>query len=110
MVEFYLHPRRRRKVPEIFCRAPLVDKRVIRSSNGQVEERIVIKTPLRLGDQTWPIELTLTNRDAMGYRLLIGRNALADRFLIRPDASYLLEKSNWRTRVEKRNGASPNDA
>ncbi len=91
-VEFFLHPRRRRKTPEVFCRAPLIDKRAVRSSNGQVEERMVINTPLRLGDQIWPIDITLANRDAMGYRLLIGRDALGDRFLIQPDASYLLGK------------------
>ena len=100
-VEFTLHPRRRRKKPEIFCRAPLVDTRLIKSSNGQTEERFVINTPLRMGDHIWPIELTLTNRDAMGYRLLVGRDALARRFLIKPDASYLLGKKppiEWSTK------------
>ncbi len=91
-VEFYLHPRQRRKTPEVFCRAPLIDRRVIKSSNGQEDERLVINTPFRMGDQIWPIELTLTNRDTMGYRLLIGRDALAGRFLIKSDASYLLGK------------------
>lgn len=90
VVEFFVHPRRRRKKPEIFCRAPLIDTRLIKSSNGQTEERFVIETPLRMGDQTWKIELSLTNRDAMGYRILIGRDALAKRFLIQSDASYLL--------------------
>ena len=100
-VEFYLHPRRRRKAPEIFCRTPLIDTRLIKSSNGQTEERLVINTPLRMGDQVWPVELTLTNRDEMGYRLLIGRDALARRFLIKPDASYLLGKKppiEWSTK------------
>lgn len=100
-VEFALHPRRRRKKPEIFCRAPLIDTRLIKSSNGQTEERFVINTPLRMGDQIWPIELTLTNRDAMGYRLLVGRDALARRFMIKPDASYLLGKKppmEWNTK------------
>lgn len=91
-VEFFLHPRRRRKVPEVSCRAPLIEMRRIKSSNGQMEERPVINTPLRMGARIWPIELTLTNRDAMGYRLLIGRDALAGHFLIKPDASYLLGK------------------
>lgn len=89
-VDFYLHPRRRRKNPEIFCRAPLVDKRMIRSSNGQQEERYVIETRLRMGERTWKIDLTLTNRDAMGFRLLIGRDALRKKFMIDPGASYLL--------------------
>ncbi len=93
-VEFLLHPHRGRKVPEIRCRLPLVDKRSVRSSNGRAEERMVINTPLQLGGEIWPVELTLANRDAMEYRLLIGRDALADRFLVRPDASYLLGKRN----------------
>ena len=91
-VAFYLHPVRRRKTPEFFCRLPLLDRRVVRSSNGQAEERFVVKTPIRMGDQIWPIELTLANRDAMGFRLLIGRDALANRFLIDADATYLLGK------------------
>jgi hypothetical protein len=90
-VEFYLHPLQRRKKPEILCRAPLVDRRVIRSSNGQEEERYVIETRLRLGARVWKIELTLTNRDAMGFRLLLGRDALRRKFYIDPGASYLLE-------------------
>lgn len=90
-VEFYLHPVQRRKKPEVLCRAPVVDRRVIRSSNGQEEERYVIETQLRLGERVWKIELTLTNRDAMGFRLLLGRDALKRKFYIDPGASYLLE-------------------
>ncbi len=101
VVEFYLHPRRRHKEPEIFCRLPLIDKRVVRSSNGQAEERLVVKTPVRIGEDTWPIELTLTNRDAMGFRLLIGRDALVKRFLIQPEASYLLGKFKRNQRDKK---------
>ena len=90
--EFYLHPVQRRKRPEILCSAPIVDRRVIRSSNGQEEERYVVATRLRLGGRLWKIDLTLTNRDAMGFRLLIGRDALRRKFLIDPGASYLLQK------------------
>ncbi len=89
-VEFYLHPVQRRKKPEVFCSAPIADRRVIRSSNGQEEERYVIETRLRLGAKVWTIDLTLTNRDAMGFRLLIGRDALRRKFLIDPGGSYLL--------------------
>ncbi|WP_428409851.1 ATP-dependent zinc protease family protein [Hyphococcus sp.] len=89
-VQFYLHPVQRRKKPEVFCSAPIADRRVIRSSNGQEEERYVIETRLRLNGKVWKIDLTLTNRDAMGFRLLIGRDALRRKFLIDPGASYLL--------------------
>jgi hypothetical protein len=90
-VEFFLHPVQRRKKPEILCRAPLVDRRVIRSSNGQEEERYVIETRLRLGERVWKIDLTLTNRDAMGFRLLLVRDALKRKFYIDPGASYQLD-------------------
>jgi hypothetical protein len=89
-VEFFLHPVQRRRKPEVFCRAPVLGRRVVRSSNGQEEERYVIETRLCLGGKIWKIELTLTNRDAMGFRLLVGRDALRRRFVIDPGASYLL--------------------
>ncbi|WDI30581.1 RimK/LysX family protein [Hyphococcus flavus] len=92
-VEFFLHPVQRRKHPEVYCCAPIADKRVIRSSNGQEEERFVIATRLRLGQRFWKIDLTLTNRDAMGFRFLIGRDALRRKFLIDPGASYLLDRA-----------------
>ncbi len=92
-VEFFLHPVQRRKRPEVYCRAPLVGRRLIRSSNGQEEERYVIETRLRLGGRVWKIDLTLTNRDAMGFRLLLGRDALRRRFYIDPGASYLLDRN-----------------
>lgn len=87
--EFILHPVQHRRQPELFCRAPIVDRRIIRSSNGQEEERFAIETPLKLGDRVWKIHLTLTNRDEMEFRLLIGRDALRDKFLVDPSASYL---------------------
>ncbi|GAB4516828.1 MAG: ATP-dependent zinc protease [Amphiplicatus sp.] len=90
--EFFLHPVQKRRRPEIFCAAPIVDRRRIKSSNGKSEERIVVRTTLRLGEKEWPIELSLTNRDEMGFRLLIGRDALRRRFIVDPSASFLLGK------------------
>lgn len=90
VVEFYLHPRQRRKTPEILCRSNLVDRRIVRSSNGQEEERLVIRTDIKVGEKIWPIDLTLANRDAMGFRLLLGRDALKKGFIIDPSANYLL--------------------
>ena len=92
MAEFFLHPEQKKKKPEFFCRAPVVDRRAIRSSNGQVENRIIVRTLLRLGDREFPIDLSLTNRDAMGFRMLIGRDALTKRFVIHPGKSFLLGK------------------
>lgn len=90
--EFFLHPEQKRKHPEVFCSAPLIDRRAIRSSNGQVEKRLIIRTLLRIGDREFPIDLSLTNRDAMGFRMLLGRDALRRNFVIDPGASFLLGK------------------
>ncbi|MHA7872449.1 MAG: ATP-dependent zinc protease family protein [Hyphococcus sp.] len=92
-VEFYLHPLQQRRKPEIYCQAPVADIREIRSSNGYVQERYVIRTRLNMGEMSWRIDLSLANRDAMGFRLLLGRDALGKRFLIDPGASYKLGKA-----------------
>lgn len=89
MVEFVLHPQQQRRHPERFCRAEVTEQRIVTSSNGQRERRYVIATVLQLGDMRWPIELTLTNRDTMSYRMLLGREALRRRCLIDPGRSFL---------------------
>ena len=90
-VSFFLCPVQQKSEPEIYCRAPVTDKRTIRSSNGQEEDRYVVRTPIKIGDRAWPIDLTLANRDAMEFRLLLGRDALQHNFLIDPGASYMLD-------------------
>ncbi|MCB2113887.1 MAG: RimK/LysX family protein [Parvularculaceae bacterium] len=90
--QFVLHPAQRRKSPAVKCLAPIVDKRVIRSSNGVAAERIVISTALRMGDRSWITEISLTNRDEMGFRLLIGRDAIRKGVVILPGRSFLLGK------------------
>jgi len=74
-VEFYLHPVQRRRNPELRCVAQIVDERMVRSSNGEPEMRYVIMTPIHLGDKIWPIEITLSNRDQMGFCLLAAGGA-----------------------------------
>lgn len=88
MVEFVLHPLQRRAVPAISCVAPVKDERWVRSSNGDREKRIVVETLARLGEIAWPIELTLADRDMMGFRMLLGREAIRRRFLIDPGRSF----------------------
>ena len=61
----------------------------MRSSNGALEVRPVIRTRVVLGDQRFPIELTLTRRDEMGFRMLLGRQAVGRRFVIDPARSFL---------------------
>ena len=93
-VHFDIHPiQDNRKVIQS-CRGHVVDERSIKSSSGEKEKRHVIKTPITLGDETWLIEVTLTNRDSMGYRMLIGREAMKERVLINPDASFCLGRLN----------------
>ena len=88
MVEFLLHPLQRRSTPAITCIAPIKDERWVRSSNGERALRIVVETEARLGDVAWPIELTLATRDVMGFRMLLGREAVRGRFLIDPARSF----------------------
>lgn len=86
-VFFDVHPLQSNNTLVIHCQAPVVDKRNIMSSNGQQEKRYVISSEMTLAGQTWPIELTLSNRDPLKYRLLIGREALSNKVLIDPSLS-----------------------
>ena len=87
-VEFLLHPLQRRSQPEVTCTAAIKDERWVTSSNGESEKRIVIETLARLGPVDWTIELTLADRDVMGFRMLLGREAIRRRFLIDPGRSF----------------------
>lgn len=87
-VRFLLHPLRRRKSLILTCTAEVLDKRIVSDSGGHREHRYVISTLARLGDQEWPIELTLTDRENMLFRMLLGRTALEGRFQVDPGTSY----------------------
>lgn len=87
-VRFYVHPVQNRRLPEVVCEAPVIDERVVTSSNGEQQYRYVVEAALRIGDLEWLIELTLTNRDEMSFRMLLGRQALRKRLLIDPGASF----------------------
>ncbi len=87
---FFLHPLAGRDRPEIACRAPIIGRRVIKSSNGIGAARVIIRTRLRMGGRSWPIDLSLANRDQMGFRMLIGRDALGERALIHPAREHML--------------------
>lgn len=90
MVRFGVHPLQGETDPEIFCQAALVDQRQVTNSGGQRELRYVIQTSIRLGNQSWKIEITLTDRETMRYRMLLGRTALRDRLLVDPGRSFLM--------------------
>lgn len=89
-VEFFLHPEQKRRNPEIRCIAPVLDQRLIKSSNGTVQNRFIVSTTLAIADREWSIDLSLTNRDDMGFRLLIGRDALRNKVIIHPAKSFML--------------------
>ncbi|GJM22746.1 MAG: hypothetical protein DHS20C15_26610 [Planctomycetota bacterium] len=88
MVRFSIHPRQRSSRREVRVEAPLVDRRVIRSSTGHEQRRLVIATTLVLREERLRVEITLTRRDAMGFRLLLGRRALRGKFLVDPGRSF----------------------
>lgn len=89
-VRFNLHPRQHDDDHVVRTEAPLLEEREVRSSNGDVELRPVVHTTLALGGQRYGIELTLTKRDQMGFRMLLGRTGMARHLLVDPGTSYLL--------------------
>ncbi|MFD1605881.1 30S ribosomal protein S6--L-glutamate ligase [Flavobacterium artemisiae] len=89
-VKFDINPIQNNIKTIIHGEAPLVDKRIVKSSSGFREHRYVIQTSLKIGDAKWPIEMTLTNRDSMGFRMLLGREAMSGRVLVDPEQKYLL--------------------
>lgn len=92
MVRFGLHPEQNHMEKEIHCEAVVLEQRAVTDSGGHTEARYVIETQLVLGDNTWRIEVTLTNRDTMRYRMLLGRTAISDNFLVDSAGSHLAGK------------------
>lgn len=86
-VRFVMHPIPDQPEVEVICAAPAVDRREVTSSNGETELRWVIEAMVRIGDREWPIELTLTNRETMNYRMLLGRTAIQHGMVVSPTAS-----------------------
>ncbi|MGB3494780.1 MAG: ATP-dependent zinc protease [Elainellaceae cyanobacterium] len=88
-VRFKVHPSQHDETETIESEAPLLDQRQVKNSGGKAELRPVILTPVSLNGQLWPIELTLTHRRGMQFRMLLGREAVRKRFLVDPGRSYL---------------------
>lgn len=89
-IRFQVHPYQRNSRVIVKAESELLEWRQVTNSGGNSQLRPVIKTQIFLNNQTWLIELTLTNRDVMGFRLLLGREALRKRFLVNPGRSFLL--------------------
>lgn len=93
-VKFDINPIQNNLKTVIHCEAKLIDKRVVKSSSGYREQRYVIQTQLKIGNDNWAIEMTLTNRDSMGFRMLLGREAMSGRILVDPEQKYLLGQTS----------------
>lgn len=89
-VSFEVHPLQDNRRAVVRCEAAVVDRRIVKSSIGISEKRYVIRATLHANDAAWDIELTLANRDSMGYRMLLGREAMAGRMLVDPDAAFCM--------------------
>ncbi len=110
-VRFKVHPVQRSKKQGMTCAAPVVDQRDVTSSTGHTDTRYVIEVEISLGGESWPIEISLADRDEMGFRMLLGRTAVEGRMIVDPDRSYVMGRSrapkkrtgdnNSRTQSEK---------
>lgn len=90
IVCFQVHPYQKNSQITVSAQAELLEWRQVRNSGGDAQWRPVIQTKVQLGARQWAIELTLTNRDIMGFRMLLGREAVRKRFLVNPGRSYLM--------------------
>ena len=108
-VSFEVHPLQGNRKSVVRCERPVVDKRKVKSSTGVAETRIVIQVPIKVADKTWDIELTLANRDSMGYRMLLGREAMHGRMLVDPELGFCLgdhsdaQLDEWYGKPDKEN-------
>lgn len=88
-IRFDIHPLQHDTTKVITCVAEIADKRLVTDSGGHTEERYVIKTAIYIAGQLWSIEVTLTERENMLFRMLLGRSALHKRFVVNPSRSFL---------------------
>jgi len=100
-VKFEVNPLQDNRSINIECEAKLVDRRIVKSSSGIAEERFVIKTPVTIGEDVFDIELTLANRDTMEFRMLLGREALNNRYVVNPATSFELNEFSEEAVYEK---------
>jgi ribosomal protein S6--L-glutamate ligase len=109
-VRFGVHPVPGRDDIEVICTGSIVDRRQFTSSNGETEWRYVIGTRVKIGPREWPIEVSLTNRQAMSYRMLLGRGALGHDMVVNPALSYQQGILNYDpySSIVIREPASPN--
>lgn len=91
-VSFDIHPQQGNTDEVITCEAPVLDKRAVRDSGGHEEIRYVIETTIRIGERSHTAEVTLTDRDTMKFRVLLGRSMFRGKYLVDASRSYLCGK------------------
>ncbi|MCH9694272.1 MAG: ATP-dependent zinc protease [Gammaproteobacteria bacterium] len=101
-VEFKMHPNQHDNNTVVVCVADIVDERLVRDSGGHQEKRWIIESPLTIGTITWNIEINLTSRDDMRFRMLLGRTALRGRALVDPARSYVMGKQRRNKKKDKK--------
>ncbi|WP_026941550.1 30S ribosomal protein S6--L-glutamate ligase [Hellea balneolensis] len=104
-VRFIMHPDPADPSIEVICSAKVIDRRNVTSSNGTAELRYVIASDIHVGGRSWPIEISLTNRETMGYRMLLGRSALTEGVSVVPGESFqqpLLDYAAYKKRRTKK--------
>lgn len=94
MIRFAVHPLQKNIHQTVLATAELLEYRKVTSSVGHAQIRPVVLTTIQLGEYRWQIELTLTNRDVMGFRMLLGRQGVKNRFLVDPGKSFLQSSSH----------------
>ena len=94
-IMFAIHPEQGNTNLIVECHAPIKDRRIVSDSGGHKQRRYVIETQLRLGQTSLKAEVTLTNRDSMLFRMLLGRTALSHHYLIAPNESFLQGEPNY---------------
>jgi hypothetical protein len=104
-LRFSFHPNQRDELTEVSTEAPLIDRRSVTPSSGTSELRYVVSTIAVVDGTSIPIELTLTRRDEMGFRMLLGRSAMRGRFIVDPRRSYRTAESRARRKAARKERA-----
>ncbi|MCJ7815315.1 MAG: ATP-dependent zinc protease [Xanthomonadales bacterium] len=108
-VRFKIHPLQHDNDTVIECVADVIDQRVVSDSGGHREKRWVIRTDVVIGPHTWPAEMTLTARDDMLFRMLLGRTAMKHKAQVDPSRSYLVGKKRVKSTTPKKKETNRGD-
>ncbi len=95
----HIHPQQHNQDTVVVAEAAIIDEREVTDSGGHREKRIVISTTLSLAEQQWPIEVTVTDRDSMLFRMLLGRTAMRGHIVVDPSKSFYLGRGPGKTKA-----------